>query len=74
MYQVICTIIEGNGKPSHPTSREEAAVSRNYPYLRNSRLDSKHTETDSKFLDSYSPPTMNQLGNQRSHYPQLKRN
>ena len=38
IYQMICTITEGNGKLRHPTYREEAAISRNYPYLGNNRF------------------------------------
>ena len=44
IYQVICTIIEGNAKLRHPTYREEAAISRNYLHLGNSKFYFKHTE------------------------------
>ena len=48
IYQVICTIIEGNANLRHPTYRKEAATSRNYLHLRNNRFDTKHIEKQSR--------------------------
>ena len=69
IYQVNCTINEGNAKLRHPTNREEAAINRNYLHLGNSRFYLKHTEkkiSDSSTLrgtiiaETAIPPIMNQ--------------